>query len=166
MTQDYSCKLHRPLNEVCSAALTLRGDPFCHRLVTVGEVRFGVRDIEIRGFCSQIELNLPWMFRSIVFWGIRVTATVKFELEMVACGFALPLLALCRHVPTLILKSSFSLISKQALPKYVLLWCCMTTVWSLLFILYVLKELIGNQRSGWVMIIINIITVTKIKCQM
>lgn len=56
MTQDYSCTLYGPLNEVHSVALALRGDPFRSQLVPLGEVRFGVRETEIRGCCCQTEL--------------------------------------------------------------------------------------------------------------
>lgn len=44
------------------------------------------------------------------FLGDHVAAALKFELEMVACGFALPLLTLYRHVPALIHQASYSLI--------------------------------------------------------
>lgn len=75
-----------------------------------GEVGFGMREGEFKGFRCQIELNAQWgcMFQVCVC--VCVIAAVKFELEMVACGFALPLLALCRHVPALIHQNTFFLL--------------------------------------------------------
>lgn len=49
VTQDYSCKLQGPLNEVRSVVLALRDYPFRNQLATVREVQLVVRDPEIGG---------------------------------------------------------------------------------------------------------------------
>lgn len=52
-----------------------------------------------------------WMY--VVFSSSDVIAWVEFELEMTACGFASPLLVLCRHVLALIYQESFSAQAKS-----------------------------------------------------